>query len=60
MDTDYNSFLIERFAEDIEAHFETSFGHLGDSYRGFLNWASRMALERIRNSDMLYHDVDHT
>ncbi|MFT5469490.1 MAG: hypothetical protein ACI8UO_004611 [Verrucomicrobiales bacterium] len=56
----YQTYTIERFADDLENRFERSFGQLGSAYKGFINWSARMALDRIGSSDMLYHNVDHT
>jgi hypothetical protein len=51
---------INRFAEGLEADYRHTFGVLEPAYGGFVNWMGRLALENIANSDMLYHDVEHT
>ncbi len=56
---DFEQEKIERFAESLKHAFLENYGNDG-LYAGVLAWAGRMALETIANSDMLYHDVDHT
>ena len=51
---------INRFAESLESDFRHTFGDQDTGYGGFVNWMGRLALENIANSDMLYHDVEHT
>ena len=52
--------MIEQFAEGLEDAYLKSYGNLEPEFPGFLAWISRFALENISNSDMLYHDVEHT
>ena len=51
---------IERFGKSLEADYRDAFGQRGDEFAGYVNWIGRFALENIGNSDMLYHDVEHT
>lgn len=56
----YKYLMIERFAARIEEEFRRAYGNLDAEYAGFISWLGRFALENISNSDMLYHDVEHT
>lgn len=51
---------IKRFSQSLEADYKDAFGELESSYSGYLNRVGRFALENIANSDMLYHDIEHT
>ena len=51
---------IQRFGESLECDYRDAYGDLEPDYGGFVNWVGRFALENIANSDMLYHDVEHT
>ena len=52
--------IIEDFATGLEADYRRNFGVLRPEYGSFISWAARLALENIGNSDMLYHNVEHT
>jgi hypothetical protein len=51
---------IDRFGQSLENDFRDAYGRRGEEYAGYVNWIGRFALENIANSDMLYHDVEHT
>ena len=51
---------IKRFSQSLEADYKDAFGDLESSYSSYVNWVGRFALENIANSDMLYHDIEHT
>jgi hypothetical protein len=51
---------IERFVAILRKAFENNYGNSGGEYGQIIGWTGRLALENIANSDMLYHDVDHT
>lgn len=51
---------IHRFGEGLESDYLHAYGDVERGFGGFVNWMSRLALENITNSDMLYHDVEHT
>ncbi len=51
---------IKRFGESLESDYKDAYGELEPDYSSFINWVGRFALENIANSDMLYHDVEHT
>ena len=52
--------LIDAFVERLEAAYRRNYGNLEPAYPELLSWAGRMAMERIANSDALYHDAEHT
>ena len=51
---------IKRFSQSLESDYKDAFGNLESEYSEFVNWVARFALENIANSDMLYHDIEHT
>ena len=51
---------IDRFGKSLENDYRDVYGQRGDQFAGYVNWVGRFALENIGNSDMLYHDVEHT
>ena len=56
----FNYLTIDRFGKSLENDFRDAYGQRGDDFAGYVNWIGRFALENIGNSDMLYHDVEHT
>ncbi len=52
--------VIDAFVERLENAYERNYGQLEPDFPRILGWAGRMALERIADSDALYHDVEHT
>jgi hypothetical protein len=56
----YRYLMVERFSARLEEEFRKAYGNLDVEYAGFVSWLGRFALENISNSDMLYHDVEHT
>ncbi|MBT4096069.1 MAG: metal-dependent phosphohydrolase [Gemmatimonadetes bacterium] len=51
---------INRFSQSLEDDYKGAFGELEPIYGNYVNWIGRLALENIANSDMLYHDIEHT
>ena len=51
---------IKRFGDSLEDDYQSAYGALDEGYGQFVNWISRLALENIANSDLLYHDLEHT
>lgn len=56
----YYEIVIDAFVERLERAYARNYGTLEPSYGEILAWAGRMALERIAQSDALYHDLEHT
>lgn len=52
--------IIEDFSATLEAEYRRNFGGTKPEYASVIAWAARLALENIGNSDMLYHNVEHT
>lgn len=52
--------LINAFVDRLQRAYARNYGALEPSYPEILGWAGRMALERIADSDALYHNVEHT
>ncbi len=52
--------VIDAFVRKIYDTYKSVYGDIEPHYPGLIEWAGRMALERISNTDCLYHDVEHT
>ena len=52
--------VIENFTASLESAYRRTYGLLKPEHGTVISWAGRLALENIGNSDMLYHDVEHT
>ncbi len=51
---------IEAFTERLKVAYTANFGRQKPDYPDVIAWVGRMSLERIADSDALYHDVEHT
>jgi hypothetical protein len=54
------SVVIDAFSARLAEAYVRNYGSHEHRYGEILEWAGRMALERIAESDALYHNVDHT
>jgi hypothetical protein len=52
--------VIGHFADGLLDTYQQNYGVTDPPYGAIAAWASRLALENIANSDMLYHNVEHT
>jgi hypothetical protein len=52
--------VIEHFTAELRAIYAQSYGQTDPPYGDMAAWLAWLALENIANSDMLYHDVEHT
>ena len=52
--------LADRFGEYLSQQFLQHFADRCPEYAAFLGGAARLVLERLGNTDALYHDVEHT
>lgn len=52
--------MIEHFVEELENAYQRNYGITDPPYGEIVAWTGRLSLENIANSDVLYHDVDHT
>jgi hypothetical protein len=52
--------LIEAFVKELSEYYLETFGMLEPENSYILSWFGRLALENISNSDLLYHNIDHT
>ena len=60
MRNNFKYLTIERVGQGLEDEFLDAYGRRGEEFAGYVNWIGRFALENIANSDILYHDVEHT
>jgi len=52
--------VIDHFVQELMDIYQQSYGVTDPPYGEIAGWVGRLALENIANSDMLYHDVEHT
>jgi hypothetical protein len=52
--------VIEHFVQELMDTYQENYGVTDPPYGEIARWAGRLALENIANSDMLYHNVEHT
>lgn len=52
--------VIEAFTTRLSAVYRQNYGVTATPYGEVAAWVGRLALENIANSDMLYHDIEHT
>ncbi len=52
--------MIDAFVDRLGEAYHRNYGTFEPSYGEILEWAGRMALERIAQTDALYHNVEHT
>jgi len=52
--------IIDHFVQELDDTYRHNYGTTEPPYGEILSWTGRLALENIANSDILYHDVDHT
>ena len=53
-------YVIDGVVQRLQLAYRCVYGRLEPDYRGIIGWAGRMALERIADTDALYHNVEHT
>lgn len=54
------SLVVEHFTCSLEAAYRRTYGTLRPEIGSVISWAGRLSLENIGNSDMLYHNLEHT
>ena len=48
--------VIDAFVEHLKTIYQHNFSNLEPGYPGIIAWCARMALERISDTDSLFHD----
>lgn len=51
---------IKAMVDHLRTSYQSTFGKLKEEYGEIISWIARMALERIADSDALYHNAEHT
>ena len=51
---------IDGFVKHLYNCYKSVYGNLEPDFPEIMEWAGRMALERISNTDCLYHNAEHT
>ncbi len=54
------SIIADRLGEYLASQYLQYFAHRRPEYATYLGGAARLVIERIGNSDALYHNIDHT
>ena len=52
--------IADRLGEYLTQQYLQHFSHRRPEYAAFLGGAARLVLERLGNTDALFHDVEHT
>ncbi len=52
--------LIQHFVKELKGAYQQTYGLMEPELGNFLEWAGRLALENIANTDILYHNIEHT
>ena len=52
--------IIDEFSSMLESDYRRTFGGQSPELGSAIGWAARVALENIGNTDLLYHNVEHT
>ena len=52
--------VIDQFTSSLDKCYQQTYGLMKPELGGAIAWGGRLALENIGNSDMLYHNVEHT
>ena len=55
-----NGLLISAFVDELHRAYQRLYSNLEPEFGDIVAWCGRLALDVISNSDMLYHDVQHT
>jgi len=56
----WQELTIDVFVEQLRTVYQRTYGDVDQSFGRIVAWCGRLALGNIANSDMLFHDVDHT
>jgi hypothetical protein len=57
---DLQNLIIDHFVNSLREEYTRTYVLWEEEYGNLIAWGGRLALENIANSDMLYHDVEHT
>ncbi|MCP4416372.1 MAG: metal-dependent phosphohydrolase [Chloroflexi bacterium] len=52
--------LIQHFVKELKGAYQQTYGLMKPELGNFLEWTGRLSLENIANSDILYHNIEHT
>ena len=52
--------VIEHFVKELKRAYQETYSLIEPQYGSILEWAGRLSLEIIANSDSLYHNAEHT
>ena len=52
--------IADAFTHRLVTAYDNTFSTWKSDYKGVISWVGRMAIERIADSDALYHNVEHT
>lgn len=52
--------IIENFVEELKKAYHRTYSHTEPEIPNIIAWVGRLSLENISNSDMLFHNLEHT
>ncbi|WP_439814422.1 hypothetical protein [Zavarzinia sp. CC-PAN008] len=55
-----STLLIDDFVRRLEERYDQMYSTMDPAVPGILRWVATMVMEKISNSDALYHDVEHS
>jgi len=56
----FHALLIESFVKELKDAYQQTYSSLESQFANIIEWTGQLALENIANSDLLYHNVEHT
>ena len=57
---DIQGLVIQHFVQELREAYQQTYNLMDAQLGNILEWTGRLALESIANSDILYHNVEHT
>jgi hypothetical protein len=57
---DIRGLIIQHFVQELREAYQQTYNLMEPQFGNILEWTGRLALESIANSDILYHNVEHT
>lgn len=52
--------IINHFVKELRGAYQETYNAMEPQFGNILEWAGKLALENISNTDALYHNVEHT
>ena len=56
----FHQMMIDYLVRELQKAYQQTYSLMEPQYANICEWTGRLALENLANSDMLYHNVEHT